>query len=224
MDNLEIARKFVSLVFSFLPRRKKSEFEKEWVTVLLETVTAAGFDSKEMVLGKLHSTDNRYLLNETCPYKVVSQDGEDYRFATGWLDQLFRFASARIRNEEDRDQLAQEIAAEIERSVPFKPIRLTAEGDLLREHQPVCQFLGSGYFVDHKRDETKLSETGSVGHHGFCGGSIERRQTSERYDALFCRTCYLRVTIPHEIQTYGELRKYIGKKIPFTLEPKPQYT
>jgi len=59
---------------------------------------------------------------------------------------------------------------------------------------------------DHLGDEVELSP--EVGIHEVCFGSISLVDVSETHAALVCDTCGLRVMIPREVNTYGELKGY----------------
>lgn len=77
-----------------------------------------------------------------------------------------------------------------------EPITLTKYGEKLIEDDP-------------KPDHSDADELGTIlGIHELCRGFIEKNETSEYYSAIFCRRCYLRVIIPNDIRTYGELREY----------------
>lgn len=206
---ISIEERFVDIALKY-DWEKVKELSDEEVQVLLETVSAAGFEPKSVVPGKLKGdyleqngsrTGDTYPINELCPYKVVSQeDGDDY-FATGWLDEaLCRVVHA--RNREDSQQLIEAIRSGIERSIPLQPVQLTSEGDLLREYPPSVH---GEYFVDHTRDTNKLNSC--VGVHMYCGGWMDRNRATKTRDAIVCRSCHLRVLFPKEVKTYGELRR-----------------
>lgn len=92
---------------------------------------------------------------------------------------------------------------ETEQNVSFTPIQLTREGDMLCEYMRSA--LTSGR-IPHTTDDHNLSYS-YVGIHKYCGGWIDRRNTTNTYDALVCRLCYLRVIFPKKVTTYGELRQ-----------------
>ena len=150
------------------------------------------------------ATGETYSINSFCPYTVLGQGGKNHFRATGWLDQLLYLASKKG----ERELILERIRDEIERSVPLKPIRLTAEGDMLREYPPP---INSDYFTDHTRDDRELG--GTAGVHDICGGWVDRVQTTKTHDALLCRRCHLRVPFPKEIKTYGELRQAMSSKL-----------
>ncbi|HLD51056.1 hypothetical protein A3K34_01985 [candidate division WWE3 bacterium RIFOXYC1_FULL_40_10] len=183
--------------------------------VVEDIVKAAGFDPQLITLGRLygHYTDQdgsktgeTYCINGYFPYKVISRDGEDY-MATGWLNDIFRLATAFLRN---RDRLIAEVTAQVLKSVPLMPIQLTEEGDFLREYPPRPLFAGYEYFVTHTADEAKLACC--VGVHDLCNGWVDRRQASKEQDVLSCRRCGLRVYFPHKVKTYGDLRKALNER------------
>ena len=189
------------------------ELHLDEAKILFEIVSAAGFEPTEVVPGKLRgdyrdqdgsATGETYSINSFCPYTVLGQGGKNHFRATGWLDQLLYLASKKG----ERELILERIRDEIERSVPLKPIRLTAEGDMLREYPPP---INSDYFTDHTRDDRELG--GTAGVHDICGGWVDRVQTTRTHDALLCRRCHLRVPFPKEIKTYGELRQAMSSKL-----------
>ena len=209
MKTTEIAVSFVDLAFKH-DWSKIKKLPADEVEILFATVSAAGFEPTKIVLGKLvghyrdqdgSSTGETYPINSHCPYKVISRDGDDHYHATGWLDRALYFA----KRGTDRQERIKAIQHEIERSVPLKPIQLTAEGDLLREYPP-----SGDYFVDHTRDDRELSSC--VGVHDFCNSWMDRTRATKTHDAIVCRDCHLRVLLPKEIKTYGELRQVLASK------------
>lgn len=210
MKTSEITTLFVDLALKY-DWGKIKELPDEEVQILLATVSAAGFNPTKVVPGKLvgyyrdqsgSSTGKKYLINGYCPYKVISRDGGDHYHATGWLDRAIHFA----RGESDREKRVKAIQHEIERSVPMKPIQLTAEGDMLREYPPS----DDDYFVDHTRDNHTLSSC--VGVHDFCNCWMDRKRATQTHDAVLCSGCHLRVLFPKEIKTYGQLREHLESK------------
>lgn len=215
----ETATAFVDLALKYREQWKEiKHFPSDEVQVFFAIVSAAGFDPKKVVPGKLvghyfdedgRSTSETYPINILCPFKVMDQEDSDHYFATGWLDcALRRVVLGAIRREESRDQLIETITAEIKRSVPLQPVQLTPEGDLLCEYPPRTLALsGLEYFVEHTRDDSKLNLC--VGVHNFCGW-MDRARATETHDAINCRKCHLRVYFPKEVKTYGELRQALA--------------
>ena len=207
MKTTEIAASFVDLA---LKHDWSKELSADEVQILFTTVSAAGFEPTKVVPGKLvghyldqdgSRTGETYPINGLCPYKVIDQDGEDHYHATGWLNQILNFA----KKETDRQECIKAIQYGIERSIPLKPIQLTAEGDLLQEYPP-----SSNYFVDHTRDDRELDSCAGV--HSFCNGYMDRIRATKTHDAIICRRCYLRILFPKEIKTYGDLRQVLTSK------------
>lgn len=218
MSTASIASQFVDLVLKRGQWDKVKELPVDEVQMLFATVSAAGFDPKEVVLGKLvghyHDQDGNtgetYPINSLCSFKVVNQEDDYHYFATGWLDcALRRVVFGATRQKESRDQLIEVIATEIKRSVPLQPVQLTPESDLLREYPPsTLAFSGLAYFVEHTRDDRKLD--GCVGVHKYCNSWMDRRRATGTHDAIVCRGCHLRVLFPKEVKTYGELRRVLA--------------
>lgn len=207
MNTSEIATIFVDLARKY-DWGKIKEIPDVEVQILLATVSAAGFQPTKIVPGKLvgyysqngSDMSGKYAINGYCPYRVISRDGTDHHHATGWLDKAIYLARG-----SDRQECIEAIQYEIERSVPLKPIRLTVEGDMLREYPP-----SSDYFVNHTRDNRELSSC--VGVHDYCNGWMERILATQTHDAILCRACHLRVLFPKEVTSYGQLREYMESK------------
>lgn len=84
----------------------------------------------------------------------------------------------------------------------LQPIELTAEGDRLLECPCVSM---------HTKDADQMHFTPGI--HEHCGGKIERKKSSVTYDVLVCTTCYLRISIPKHVRTYGELRERLSIQV-----------
>ena len=59
------------------------------------------------------------------------------------------------------------------------------------------------------KEEGKLSLC--IGVHDICTGFVHLREVSKTYNVIQCLLCGLRIVIPAEIKTYGELRSYFRK-------------
>jgi hypothetical protein len=226
----ETATKFVDLVLS----RTSNEWAESKVSppeelqTLFEVVTAAGFEARSIELGKLAGFDydeygnglgESYPINQLCPYKVMGEDGNDYYFATGWLDCALRRVFGSERQKEEVETLVKIVAREINRSNPLDPIQLTPDGDMLVENAPhELSRAIFGYFVDHYRDEHQLRNypvnrwSSGIGIHGLCGGQLIRvsLRNTETQDEIVCSKCRLRVSFPRGVSSYGELRQSLA--------------
>ena len=224
METTDISRSFVVLAAKH-DWLKVTELPAEEVQILFNVVAAAGFEPKEVIPGNLvghereqggGETDETYLINTLCPYKVVGQDGSDDCPATGWLDSILKSVLAIFHEKFPSTwgwvDLVEAVYGEIERSIPLKPIRLTPEGEKLREYPPHRGYPRLGnYFVDHTRDGHELNYNSlGVGVHARCGGLVCRVDVTETLDALVCKVCNLRVLFPKLTKTYGELRTFLA--------------
>jgi len=207
-----VATQFVDLVLKHNWGKIKDLLADE-VQVLFDIISAAGFEPREVVLGKLvgygrdqdgSRTGETYQINELCPFMMVGQEDNGNYSATDWLDHAFkRVVYGGARKKENREELIEVMVTEIKRSVPLTPIQLTPEGDLLCEYPP-----NADGFVDHTRDDCKLSSC--VGIHKYCGSWMDRGRATETHDAIVCRGCHIRVLFPKGILTYGGLRFHFG--------------
>lgn len=222
LDPVLVVKRFVDLALRSGVWSDTNQLSDGDVAVLLEIVTAAGFEPKAVVFGKLcgnyreqdgSSTGKTYPINSLCQYKVIAQDGDDDYFATGWLDCAVRRVVFGItRNGEDCDRVVDALRQEIENSAPLQPIQLTADGDLLIESpRQVAHLSGFQYFVKHIQDGDRFGCC--VGVHKHCGGWVDCSRATDTHDALVCRKCHLRVLFPKETKTYGELRKALNAKL-----------
>src|SRR3989344_1709972 len=100
MKTTEIAAQFVGLALKH-DWSKIKELPADEVQILFVTVSAAGFEPTKVVPGKLvghyrdqdgSSTGETYPINSSCPYKVISRDGDGDYHATGWLDSALSLA------------------------------------------------------------------------------------------------------------------------------------
>lgn len=209
MNATKIAESFVDLALKYSWGTVRG-LPAEEVNILFETVSAAGFEPSKIVPGQLRGhysdgcgsfSEDTYVINGTCPYKVIGKDGEDHYHATGWLDRVLSLAREGVAIQER----IKAVQHEIERSVPLNPIQLTADGDFMLEYPPYRDYL-----VDHTREDSRLKDC--VGVHDFCTGCMDRTRVTETHSALVCRRCHLRVLFPKEVTTYGELRQVLASK------------
>lgn len=211
----DVVTRFVDLALKHKQWDEVKTFPANEIQVLFDTVFAAGFNPKKVVLGKLvghycdqdgSSTGETYPINSLGPFKVVGQEDNDHYFATGWLDcALRRVVYGGTQQNESRKKLIRVMNKEVERSVPLEPIQLTPEGDLLREYPPSALAFGFEYFVKHTRNKNNLDSC--VGVHEFCNCWMDRTRSTKMHDAIVCRGCHLRVLFPKKVKTYGDLRQ-----------------
>ncbi len=209
------ATQFFDLVLKYQSWHKIRHFQDEEMQVLLAVVKAAGFNAKEIKAGKItgHQWEDgvctaTFIVNDLCPFKVISQEDRDHGKATEWLNDALKRVILETQRHKDRREIIALITDEIEKSVPLTPIQLTPEGDILLEYPRNVVF---GGFLRHSRDNDRLDSC--VGIHGHCHGWMDRHNVSFTHDSISCRACYLRVTFPRETKTYGELRQALAAKL-----------
>ena len=76
------------------------------------------------------------------------------------------------------------------------PIKLTRYDDFLND-----------YPGSDNKDNSKLSYC--IGVHDTCFGFIDLLDSSQTYNVIYCRKCHLRIPIPRNIVTYGELSQWL---------------
>jgi len=228
-DVVNVAMWFVDLALKYKPWDGIKALPADEIQILFETVSIAGFDPKKIVHGKLvgyyldqdsSRTGETFPINTLSPFKVVGQDNDDHYPATGWLDCALRRTVNGLKwmqKKENREELIEVIAGEIERSIPLTPIQLTLEGDLLGEYPPDKPALSRDYFVNHTRNENCLDLDSCVGVHEFCDHRMDRMRATKTHDAIVCQACNLRILFPKEVKTYGELRQALTKKVQVTI-------
>ena len=52
-----------------------------------------------------------------------------------------------------------------------------------------------------------------IGVHSECEGRFVFWKTSKTHRVLTCRTCYLRIPLPSDVVTYGDLRKFVTSRL-----------
>jgi hypothetical protein len=204
----DLARRFVELALSFRSSEWKDVtwLPDDKVQILFDVIYCAGFNPERVVPGKLTAfvrdydgsrTGHTFLTNVLCPYKVIDQRGHDDHIATAWLDMMFsQVVSLKESPEFSHEKLVEMVYERIERHIPLEPIRLTLDGDYL------CEYSSSDR---HLQDDSELDLC--IGVHQNCNGFMDRHRATNIHDAISCRKCYLRIVIPREIKTYGDLRR-----------------
>lgn len=81
----------------------------------------------------------------------------------------------------------------------LKPIMLTKHGEMLNPHpsneQNFDMFIAKRYRF-------------YIGFHAVCGGCVDIMPVAEKFNAIICRNCKLRVVIPKKVKTWEELRAW----------------
>lgn len=204
---------FVRLETWLSSDQKLSAFSTE---TLEKVLILAGFNPGQITIGKLLGnfmdqdgpTGEHFTINNVCPVKVVGAENKDDYLATGWLDSLVGLVVRRVKQHCPQDLLIEEVAEKIRQNQPLQPITLTSQGDQLIEATQTPPVLPSGYFVRHRRDTDSIFES-PVGLHRYCNGWVDRHRATLRHDTLVCRACGLRVYIPIETETFGDLRQVL---------------
>jgi len=182
--------------------------------VLVATLQSVGFETVSgIVPGKLFGeyrdqggsrTGEKYPLNKDFSFTAVKRDGKIHERATHWLDSMIRQAGHKQSNGMSKNGILVEVFVLLEQSKPLEPILLTVDGDFMQEYP-------RDKFFEHTRDDHTLSSC--VGIHKYCGGFMDHKETTETNSVIICRSCLLRILLPSEIKTYGELREYSAQQI-----------
>lgn len=114
---------------------------------------------------------------------------------------------APLSKEERRQNLVEQVASEIKRSIPLTPIlfKISDYECYLSERWPEVR---NSHLVEHSRDNHEIVDPDYVGIHKYCGSGIKRKRSAEKLDTLVCSGCYVKsdFQFPRTLKTYGELR------------------
>ena len=211
MDTSSIAVQFVDLALKY-EWNMVEELPAEEMETLQKIIVKSGFKDGCVVRGKIEGhyldqegrkTVETYPVNTFCPFKVVNPDGDD-EIATSFLDDVLKLVVPRIGEEiPTREQFIERVQEKINQAISLKPIQLTSAGDFLVKHLPT-------FATDHPQDGELLRSC--VGMHQYCGGWLDRHRATATHDAISCRECNLRVLIPREVETYGDLREALASQ------------
>lgn len=202
-DITALAESFVGFVLQVNWSDSQLIFDESTEFLLKDLMSAAGFSVQRI--------GTRYL-TELKRVQVVAFgcDNNNHEFATGWINCAIRLIvlSVEVSNP-GKHFLVKRIVEEVNRSVPFKRMRLTRNGDFLCEFPPGPRRENVGYrfFVDHTREDSSLISR--VGLHEHCWGWIERLDAQDK-SFIVCMGCTdIRVEFPRTVQTFGELRAFL---------------
>lgn len=231
IDNQVVAY-FINVAQGMIAAKQKNDYlTTEEELAIRNILSEAGFEFKSIEFGA-HMGQRRdmsddvenYQINTSCPLKILLESGEVHDRATGWLDCLFRyienegprrssgFTFARLQpSGPDPALLVQKVQMQISDSRPLPQMPLTPEGDVFLECTPMIKDDGYQYFVRHIRDGDELAY--NVGTHKYCGNYFQRHRATATHDSLVCFGCCLRVLIPREVKTYGDLRVALEKNL-----------
>ena len=170
---------------------------------------------------------------DRCLLKTIDGRKVTDWFASGWINAVMHnvwFGKAMeesmakthkdlLGKERDSDYNLEDeefkfICKEIKRCVLPKPIPLTQDGDIMLIYDTDTSdgfWVRDWFLFDHVNDETNLPKY--PGKHKECGGGFEIKNGAKGLNVLLCNECHLRLTFPETIKTYGELRKFFGRKI-----------
>ncbi len=118
------ATEFVDLVTKYTRWPEIGTLKQEEIQVLFDILVAAGFEPKQVVLGKLildyftedgRRAKKKYTVNKFCPFKVIGTEGEDDS-ATGWLNRRLKCVFKGVTQENKTpDMLVELMVEKIER-------------------------------------------------------------------------------------------------------------
>ncbi len=214
-DIAKIARAFLDLFNKHKHQWEHPPVQLETEEIQVLKATMVGFPQVTTLLPG--ECEHRQIINSggrciryTHLFRAVDKDGHICSFPTGWLEHLIN----RTQSHNWRIKPTQlMVKAEIERSfLRFKPIRFNREGEMIGErgNPDPEMFTEFEYYRDrlHDDDPVELKEHNLI--HMVCGGMIARRSVSLTHDVLLCECCNLRLHIPSDAKTYGNLRRHFA--------------
>lgn len=197
---------------------KTREVDGEMLIELLRYIGYGKVTSVRQGVRKLPNRDNRakiiagsFVANASS--NLVAMAGEEMEFdATDWLESFWKAMLQRREQLDDKDLvlLDRDTTKWIEQSRQLCPIIITEYGETLCE-SPDSRGLHSIYSI-HAHDPDELRSCV----HDICGGRIELHPASMTHRAIVCSRCGLRIVVPNEIETFGDLRRHFDP-----LQPKP---
>lgn len=209
-------RSFINLILkhrgtkSQIRMRLKSLTDDE-KSILLELVRLAGFIPDKLVTGEVAGAiigGEEYLINDVCPFKVVDKGSKTLYDATGFLNcAIWSVGDPEVYYREcaeEFEELVSYLELVVRDSIPFEPIKLSQEKDdcLICSATYGSPSLKSPSFVKRPKDDDKMSNF-IVGAHMGCG--VIYRAPEE----ISCAKCGLKVSVPDDVVTYGDLRKHL---------------
>lgn len=221
----ELIKNFVATARLFL-RHQTLRAPDEWTAyrmIVEKILLEAGFESGGIAVYGLRGyykdqdgshTGETYAINRRSPFAVLSlsyplddqglasgkklQDHMfDYR-ASLWLETLVQLADVH----RDDQKMEEAVANKIAETIPFTKIRLTPQGDMIRQHNGV----DAG-----TRDSDDLENKYLI--HDRCNCFMDLKPCSDEWKVIVCRGCHLRIYIPTTTKTFGDLRNYMTEAL-----------
>ncbi|MCX6783604.1 MAG: hypothetical protein NT141_00820 [candidate division WWE3 bacterium] len=193
---------------------KGSQLTKKHVTLVKEVLESAGFGSKispeEGILYAEIADTNRQLERNSWSHLIVwDAKRREHVWATGWLDCAFnlviRAGELTYHTDTVRHDGILQLVKEIRRSQPWPGIRFTKKGDCVVEPKP---WYDGHFFVDHRRDGDKITNT-NVGVHVGCNGIVSLHYNSVTgWSILRCIKCGTMVEYHGKAAYYKDLREF----------------
>lgn len=172
--------------------------------VVKDLLARGGFEiadlSKERVMGsRVISEDDTepYLTNPASGYKVVDRFGTTE--PSSWLEWFWSRAASLIHNNK-REEAVVFLREQLEKCRPLAPIIVNAYGDIFRE-----AYREAG--VSRCTDASIIKNVG----HAFCNNYVDLKVISPSHRVLLCKGCMLRLPIPNEVETWGQLRAHFAQ-------------
>lgn len=197
MVNLEIAEKFVQLVFDY---EHQTALPKESYDTLFALIAAAQFR------GSVESNNE----GKDCPFRVmIDERGALAETASLWLEKAWKRV-IRGKLNEPRETIVKDIFDGIQNTIPLTPIQLAGEGSTMMGVSWIDPNQDFPFFIVNIGDSDAIGSY--AGRHLYCGGWFRRILISEASFVIACDRCHFREVFERSIQTYGELREEVNNR------------
>ncbi len=184
----------------------KISSEEEQYAVIRELLETAGYEITTLEKGTVHGREivdvdesRSFVANPFSGIKALGLDNNSEPAC--YLEMIWRRTAGLLKHP-GRDEALKYLEGEITEHIgPFKPVVVSSYGEEIR-----ATF--SQNFA-HKGEETKLACSGSIAH-SICSYRVELKQISSTHNALVCSGCGMRIVIPAEVETVGQLRTHFS--------------
>ncbi len=184
----------------------KIESQEERQAITRRIVEMAGYEIVSLENGKVYGREildvdesRSFVANPLSELRVLGIDENSE--PSCYLEMLWRRAAGLLKHpgrEEALSYLNNEVTSHVG---PFKPVVVSTLGEMISET------FSQNY--KHDGEETRLANSGRITH-GICRSYVDLKLISPTHNALVCRGCHMRIPIPMEVETIGQLRAHFA--------------
>lgn len=184
---------------------EKIESEEERHAIIRTIVEMAGYDIVTFEKGTVHGREivdvdesRSFVANPLSELRILGLDENSE--PSCYLEMLWRRAAGLLRHP-GRDEALTYLEKELTTHVgPFKPVIVSEINEMIRA--------GFSQNYTHSGDGTKLKNSLV---HAICSSYVDFKSVSPTHNVLVCRGCHMRIPIPKEIETIGDLRRHFAQ-------------